>query len=290
MEIGPQYNKDSPFKAAARLRQSNFRAKVLNVDYFEYGNRLTEHDGRALLNYYDGLGVKEALRKRYPHYSQKRDADLLRSEHIPFNMLAPLLRKPALMNKVLSEVFGLKLIDPIELKLEWAPFPAEMYLGDMTSFDTYIYGKNQNGERVGLGIEVKYTERGYRFGSSEAMRVHDSDSTYWLITRGSGVFSSNSHDKLASDNLRQIWRNHLLGLSMVKNNDIDKFISATLYPAGNDHFQHALSDYRNHLQPSAQKDVLSCTFEQYINCISGDSEIEAWKEYLRTRYLFEMPA
>ena len=39
---------------------------------------------------YDGLGVKEALRERYPAYSQKRDADLLRSEHIPFNLLAPL--------------------------------------------------------------------------------------------------------------------------------------------------------------------------------------------------------
>ncbi|WP_419539873.1 hypothetical protein [Natronogracilivirga saccharolytica] len=49
-------------------------------------------------------------------------------------------------------------------------------------------------------------------------------------------------------------------MSMVKNNDIDKFISATLYPSGNDHFQHALSDYRSHLHPSAQKDVFGCTF------------------------------
>jgi len=290
MKIGPQYNKDSPFKAAARLHQSNYRATVLKVDYLEYGNRLTEHDGRALLNYYDGLGVKEALRKRYPHYSQKRDADLLRSEHIPFNMLAPLVHKPALMKKVLSEVFGLKLIDPIELKLEWAPFPADKYLGDLTSFDTYICGRNQNGERIGLGIEVKYTERGYRIGASEAKRVQDSNSSYWIVTRESGVFSSNSHEELASDNLRQIWRNHLLGLSMVKKNDIDKFISATLYPAGNDHFQHALSDYQNHLQASARRDVLGCTFEQYISSLSGDSEIEDWKEYLSTRYLFEMPA
>ena len=68
------------------------------------------------------------------------------------------------------------------------------------------------------------------------------------------------NNQLVSDYLRQIWRNHLLGLSMVKNNDIDKFISATLYPSGNDHFQHALSDYRSHLHPSAQKDVFGCTF------------------------------
>jgi len=70
MDIGPQYKLDDPFKAAARLHQSNYRARVLNVDYAEYGNRLTEIDGRKLLNYYDGLGVQEVLRKRYPAYSE----------------------------------------------------------------------------------------------------------------------------------------------------------------------------------------------------------------------------
>jgi hypothetical protein len=180
IDIGPQYKLDSPFKAAARLHQSNYRAKVLNVDYMEYGNRLTEADGRALLNYYNGLGVREALRERYPVYSQKRDADLLRSEHIPFNMLAPLASRPALMQLVLCEAFGLELSQPFQMMLEWAPSPAEKYLGDMTSFDAYIQGRNANGELVGLGIEVKYTEREYKIGPLEAERVRDRESTYWI--------------------------------------------------------------------------------------------------------------
>ncbi|MEX1013919.1 MAG: hypothetical protein WDZ80_02045, partial [Candidatus Paceibacterota bacterium] len=128
MNTGPQYKEDNPFKAAARLHQSRYRAKVLKVNYLDFGNRLTEKDGRSLLNYYDGLGVREALRERYPNYSKKRDADLLRSEHIPFNMLAPLAGRPTLMKLVLSEVFGLELNHPIEMKLEWAPSPNEMYL------------------------------------------------------------------------------------------------------------------------------------------------------------------
>jgi hypothetical protein len=227
--------------------------------------------------------------ERYPVYSQKRDADLLRSEHIPFNMLAPLTSRPALMQRVLSEAFGLELSQPFQMKLEWAPSPAEEYLGDMTSFDTYIQGRDANGELVGLGIEVKYTERSYRIGVSEAKRVRDRESTYWVTTRESNLFVRGGCNGLAEDDIRQIWRNHLLGLAMVRHMDIGKFVSVTLYPAGNQHFTHALTKYRYHLEATAQGCVRGCTFEQYINSLRGDNEIEAWKEYLKARYLFEMP-
>lgn len=290
MDIGPQYELDDPFKAAARLHQSNYRARILNVGYAEYGNRLTEADGRKLLNYYDGLGVREALRQRYPVYSKTRDADLLRSEHIPFNMLAPLSGKPDLTQLVLREAFGLELAGPSEVKLEWAPAPADKYLGDMTSFDAYIQGQDACGERLGVGIEVKHTERGYRIGESEAKRVHDRGSTYWATTHESGLFVEGGCEQLAKDDLRQIWRNHLLGLAMVRRKDIAKFVSVTLYPAGNKHFTHALMKYQCCLETPAQRSVRGCTFEHYIDCLRGDSEIETWKQYLVTRYLFEAPA
>lgn len=63
-EIGPQYEPDDAFKASARLHQSTYRARVLELEFSEYGNRLTDADGRALRNYYDGLGVREAVRRR----------------------------------------------------------------------------------------------------------------------------------------------------------------------------------------------------------------------------------
>ncbi|MFW5797989.1 MAG: PGN_0703 family putative restriction endonuclease, partial [Spirochaetota bacterium] len=170
-EIGPQYDLDDSFKAAARLHQSRYRATVLKVDYSAYGNRLTDVDGRALTNYYDGLGVRHAVRCRYPRYSRKRDSDLLRSEHIPFNMLAPLADRPGLTRTVVRDAFGVQLEGPFELRLEWAPRPKDQYLNDMTSFDTYLQGVGASGELVGIGIEVKYTERGYRIGESEARRV-----------------------------------------------------------------------------------------------------------------------
>jgi hypothetical protein len=288
-DIGPQYEFDDSFKAAARLHQSAYRARVLKVDYSEYGNRLTDLDGGALLNYYNGLKVKDTLRERYPEYSKKRDADLLRSEHIPFNMFAPLTDNSALTRIVLKEAFDLELNGLFKLEFEWNPKPADEYLGDMTSFDTYIQGVGTNGERVGVGIEVKYTERGYRIGKSEAGRVSDRESTYWVTTRESGLFVRGGCGQLAEDDLRQIWRNHLLGLTMVRHKDIEKFVSVTLYPAGNKHFTRALHKYQNHLEATAQKCVRSCTFEKYIDCLRGDHEVEAWKQYLIARYLFQVP-
>jgi hypothetical protein len=289
MDIGPQYKPDDSFKAAARLHQSHYRAKALNVDYLDYGNRLTELDGHNLMNYYDGLGVREALRIRYPFYSRNRDADLLRSEHIPFNMLAPLAKRPVLMQLILKEAFGLQLRGPIEMKLEWAPSPAVKYLGDLTSFDVYIQGKDGDGESIGVGIEVKYTERGYRIGKSEAGRVFDTESSYWVTTRETGLFDGGGCVQLAQDDLRQIWRNHLLGLTMVRNKDIARFKSVILYPAGNKHFTHSLIKYQNLLEAHARNEVYGCTFEHFISCLRGDSEIEAWKKYLIKRYLFEVP-
>ncbi len=47
------------------------------------------------------------------------------------------------------------------MKLEWAPEPKHKCLDDMTSFDTYLQGTDADGELVGIGNEVKYTERGY---------------------------------------------------------------------------------------------------------------------------------
>jgi len=289
MEIGPQYHLDDPFKAAARLHQSRYRAKVLHVDFCEYGNRLTYEDGRALLNYHDSLGVREALRQRYPHYSKRRDADMLRSEHIPFNMLAPLDGRPELTRHVLSVGLGLNLVGPYEIRIEWAPEPAGHYLGDATSFDGYVQGVGAGGKVVGVGIEVKYTEKSYRIGSLEAERVNDPESTYWTVTRESGAFVGGRRSRLAEDDLRQIWRNHLLGLAMVRRGDIDEFVSITLYPAGNEHFTVALDAYQGLLRDETRDSVRGCTFEDYIGCLQGDDKVEAWRQYLADRYLFREP-
>jgi len=284
-KIGPKYPPDDSFKAAARLHQSTYRANILKVDFDEYGNRLSKADGQKLLNYYDHLDVREIKQQRFPKYSSKRDADMLRSEHIPFNLFAPLVNRTELAQQVLYALLSRKFHPPIRVKFEWAPKPSENYLGDHTSFDAYIEARDEQDQNIGIGIEVKYTERGYPIGKSEKKRVKDPDSLYWKVTRQSNVFRDEAYPLLAGNDLRQIWRNHLLGLAMKQAGVVDQFIMLTIYPSGHLYMAQSISRYRDLLTDEGKNNCLGVTFEDYFDCIEGDHEIHKWKRFLQQRYL-----
>lgn len=283
--IGKQYEPDDKFKAAARLHQSKYRADVLNVDCDEYGNRLLDEDARRLLNYYDGLNVRTALRSRYPSYLKTRDADMLRSEHIPFNLFAPLVINRTLAKDLIQNAFRIKCNEVLEVRFEYAPGPRENYLNDGTAFDVYIHYRGENDKESGIGIEVKYTEKSYPIGVTEKKNVENQDSKYWRVTKASGVFINDANPLLGSDAMRQIWRNHLLGLAMVQRGDIAEFTSIILYPKGNDHFGQVIPEYRALMHESHRHQVNGCTYETFIAEIKGDGEIMKWKDYLEKRYL-----
>ena len=284
-EWGPQYSPDDPFKAQARLHQSKYRAEVLQVSFNRYGNRLNDADAKKLLNYYDRLNSQTVLRDRYPKYSATRDADMLRSEHIPFNLIAPLGTNKLLATRILSSAFDLPCLRVKKMKLEYAPSPNELYLNDGTSFDVYFEVELNDGKSCGIGIEVKYTEGAYRIGTRESRNVENPQSPYWKIARSSHCFIDPDNPIFGSDSLRQIWRNHLLGLSMVKRGDIDVFYSITMYPAGNTHFAVTMPQYIALLKDDAKDYVKGCTFERFIASISGSQEFEDWKSWLEKRYL-----
>ena len=287
MDIGTQYPPDDTFKAQARLFQSKYRAEVLHVDFQDYGNRLTDSDAKRLLNYYEKLNPRESLRKRYPQYDRTRDADLLRSEHIPFNLLAPLDTDRKSAVTIIKQAFQIacQQIDCIEM--EYAPKPKDAYLLDGTSFDTYIRATSPSGKTIGIGIEVKYTEQAYALkkGSSEAAKVRDKQSPYWTTARTSGCFNDPDDTIFGTDEFRQVWRNHLLGLKMIQVGDIDVFYAVTLFPNGNTHFHHVIHEYISHLKDEAKSSVIGCTFEKFISAIQGSPGFEAWKAWLTRRYI-----
>ena len=287
-EIGEKCASDDGFKKKARLHQSKYRAEVLQVAWQDYGNRLKDDDAQegGLLNYYDQLNSREVWKKRFnSSYSRKRDADMLRSEHIPFNLLAPLDTDRQLAVTVIHKAFGItcQSIDVIEM--EYAPKPRGDFLDDGTAFDTYIRVTMPDGKKCGMGIEVKYTERAYRIGKTEKVKVEDKSSRYWDVARKSGCFLNPDNESCAEDNVRQMWRNHLLGLSMKKTGVIDEFYSITLFPDSNKHFHEHLPEYCALLQVEEQTRVLGCTFERFIAAIGGSPEFDAWRQWLERRYL-----
>jgi hypothetical protein len=283
---GNQYKHDDAFKAAARLHQSRFRANVLQVDWIDYGNRLRDSDAKALLNYYDRLNVRKVLRNRYRSYSKTRDSDMLRSEHIPFNIFAPLCSNDLLAKRIVELAFGVECEVPFCIKFEFAP-ERETHLNDATAFDTFINFRNRRGHKIGIGIEVKYTEREYSIGKTEKSNVENSQSRYWQVTRKSQAFLNPADSSLSTDTVRQIWRNHLLGLSMCQRSELDDFISITIFPKGNRHFQKAISQYQSLLVDPLREKVFGCTLEEYIEAIDGDDEILRWKRYLFDRYVVD---
>ena len=285
MDIGIQYKPDDEFKSKARLFQSTYRTEVLEVEFQDYGNRLTDFDAEALLNYYDKLNSREVLRQRYPNYSRKRDADLLRSEHIPFNLLAPLDADHDTATKIIFNAWNIDCIEIQAIEIEYAPLPKENYLNDGTAFDTYIKVLLKNGNTCGIGIEVKYTEQSYPIGKTESINISNHDSLYWKTARASGVFINPDNEIFGTDEFRQIWRNHLLGLKMIQVGDIDEFYSITLFPNDNNHFHHVIPEYIAQLKDESKPYLIGCTFEKFISSIQGPPKFEEWKKWLNRRYI-----
>lgn len=296
-EIGLQYKKDnvddpSGFLARARLHQSRYRADVLGVPCDKYGNFLQKADAWDRgLNFYDDFGVFEAVKKRYPKYSKPLYANMLRSEHIPFNLFIPLKKNLDYCWEVLRETLDLKIRDIEDIKIEHAPKPPKRYLNDRTSFDAYVEYTHEDGAKGMLGIEVKYTERDYGLeaDSTEEKAVSDPHSIYYSVTEKSRLYNPNSIPILKTDRFRQIWRNQLLGESILLE-DKDKFqyfTSVTLFPEGNVHFVKASKEYMDLLARNDHK-FAPVTYEQFLAVCEKycpDERYAKWIEYLRSRYI-----
>lgn len=235
----------------------------------------------------------------------------LRSEHIPWNLFYPMTltseskeMAKGLFNEILKKASSSSsLIDEIvSIKIEYAPENRENYLGDGTSFDTYVEYLAEDGQLGGIGIEVKYTEEGYRPGDKERKEaiLEHKNHLYWKVMKESNYYvpeADNGNDgadwsPLVKDDLRQIWRNHLLGAAMLQNKDIAHFLSMHLYPSGNTHFHGktgACSKYTKWLSEDGQKTWIAVTFEELFQLIRNyfpKKEHQYWVSYLESRYIY----
>jgi hypothetical protein len=296
IEIGDQYdmdNKNDPsgFLAKARLHQSKFRASQLKVPHDEYGNYLTKEDALKGLNFYPDFNIFNEVKKRYPKYSKPLYANMLRSEHIPFNLFIPLKSDLDLAKSIFNELMSGQIESIDKIEIEYAPKPASKYLDDRTSFDTYIEYTHRDTQKGIIGIEVKYTEREYKLGkkTSERRKIENKNSVYYKVSQASQLYKPNSIDLLITDKFRQIWRNQLLGESIILNhdNDFQHFTSMTFFPKGNVHFVETSKEYMQMLIENNDRFV-PVYYEDYFSQCNGhiqDSYYNVWIKYLKKRYI-----
>jgi len=296
-DIGEQYSDDdktdpSGFLKRARLHQSKFRAQVLNLPFDGYGNYLTRKDGDAGKNFYGGFGIFEAV-KKYRKYNKPLYSNMLRSEHIPFNFFIPFNLNKTFCTNVLNEFFNGSIQTIEKIEIEYPPKPKEKYLNDATAFDVYIeYSRNDNSKGI-IGIEVKYTEKEYKLegNSKQEREILEKTSKYYKVSELSKLYKPGAIYVLPSDKFRQVWRNHLLGESILLA-DSDRFkyfTSVTLFPEGNLHFIKTSKEYIDLLENNDRK-FLSLTYEAFFAaCVKHcpDDNYKKWLEYLTTRYLIK---
>jgi hypothetical protein len=222
----------------------------------------------------------------------------LRSEHIPYNLFFPMMKEGnrEATRDFFNELLGTDAItEVLNVMIEFAPQPKYNYLNDGTSFDAFVIYRHKDGSKGGIGVEVKYTEREYAIGETEYKNTHDEEGRvklsehYERVTRKSGYYLPHSEEKLVSDILRQIWRNHILGASMILNGGISHFCSMTVFPDANPHFHTAPEEYRKLLTEEGKASFFTFTYEKMFETMRRHFRTEEqvkWIEYLYNRYLF----
>lgn len=296
----------SEFKRKAREHQVRFRKEILCVEYNKYPNVLNFADARKGLVFYEGFReeILAELKKPIPKTSSAPSGqmltNLLRSEHIPYNIFFPMNKDLSGCKDLFNHILGKEEILRIkDIKIEHHPEPIENYLSDHTAFDVYISYIDINNKECGIGIEVKYTEKEYALkeGTSEYAHVKNEHGNtrlfgpYLNATIDSKYFKDEvTHDILVANKFRQIWRNHILGASMVLRGDIEKFTSITVYPEANVHFHNdAMPNYYELLTETGKNTFIPLTYEELFSLMDKYLNIEngkEWNLYLRQRYLF----
>lgn len=287
----PQINS---FKSRCRDHQSKFRSNTLQVEFVQYVNILKDNDGYLKgLNFYPGFDILKSVKKRYPFFRKPLYCNLLRSEHIPFNLFIPLEKNKEFGKRVFNELLGGIIHNFTKIEIEYPDKTPTHFLNDRTSFDTFIEYRHIDGTLGFIGIEVKYTEKSYPFsGKTEKDKMEDINSIYYQRSRESGVFSDRNLFELIQHGYRQIWRNQLLGESIliVEKPRYNHFHSLTFYPERNTHFTEVISGYKSYLRPEFQERVQGVTYEQFFEICHKhlpNDECGKWLDYLNRRYILK---
>lgn len=297
MTKGKTYRYDDEFKAKARAHQFAFRERELNNYYDEKNPQvmLTPDAAKKGLIFCDTY--RGFIQNKFKSFGTSAlFSNMLRSEHIPYNIFTPMEEDLSAATALFNEVIGggISRIDKIHIEFAGKSPDRSEYLKDGTSFDTFIEYTTTENAKGGIGIEVKYTENGYRIGVKEKKDIEDPNGKYRQVSEESNYFipSLNITSFIKANHLRQIWRNHILGYSMLRKGEIKRFHYIHLYPEGNKHFhQYAIPEYKQLLTEKGCNSFIDITYESLFRLIDScfkQDEQRKWLEYLKKRYIVEL--
>ena len=290
------YRYDDEFKAKARAHQFAFRENVLNDFYDEKNPQVIISPECAKQGLIFCDTYRELIKSKVKSFkSSTLLSNMLRSEHIPYNIFTPMEKDMNAAIALFNEIIGGGISKITRICIEFAgDADKSEYLNDGTSFDTFIEYVSTDGSFGGIGIEVKYTENGYPIGIKEKKDIENIEGAYNQMTRKSHWYIP-TLDIVAfikANHIRQIWRNHILGYSMLHRGEIKHFHHIHLYPQGNKHFhQRAIPEYKHLLTEEGINSFIDLTYETLFNLIEKhfkQDKQKEWLKYLRERYIVEI--
>jgi hypothetical protein len=206
--------------------------------------------------------------------------NLLSSQPLAFNLFGELADNLGLTTRVFQDLFPDRKVKNIrEIKFEHSPGRNNpKYTGDKSAFDVFIQYKDESKEDCFFGIEVKYSEALNDVPSKGNARYEE-------VAKEAGIFKPETIQVLKERPLQQIWRDHLLALSMFKsNNDYKRGDFIYLFPSGNVKCWQAIEKYQATFKPGQETFFRTLTLEAMVAAIKKYSA-KNWIRDFEERYL-----
>jgi len=281
------YSDKSPFASKARLLQSIWREDK-GLEFAKYGNLLNEEFAKKTGVNFLTKSIYKIVKKEVRNKNKKGKViqepriwnNLLSSQPLAFNLFGELKLNRELATKVFKNLYPNKNIKKItKIKFEYSPGRKnKKYTGDSSAFDVFVKYRTKQDEKGFLGIEVKYAE-----DLSDKPSSHKEN--YENISISSKIFEMSNLDKLKEKPIQQIWRDHLLALSLFITNDnysIGDFIY--LYPKDNINCEEGIIKYKQTFKEDVECYFLPLTLEKLVETIKKYCD-DNWIAEFENRYL-----
>lgn len=298
---------DNRFQAYYRYLQSLWRvSKNIPVKKSEgqsdndvYGNYTSDSEANFMT---DGIRslvnlelAPENKRDRLIEETRLR-SNLLSSQPLCFNLFGELklnLKKALLFFNTLYDNY-FKSIDKIEFEYNHAHRDPRL-TGDRSAFDVFVEYTSVVGKKGFIGIEVKYSET-LNEGAVTVEDILNKQFCNEPRTRrdryrelSKGLFAETSYEELEQLPAFQIWRDHLLAVSMCKAfpEKYDEGMFLFLAPYSNKNCRDGVEKYKNLLlnhEVSLDSHFCYAWLEEYIETLDKVFG-EDWTNDMKIRYL-----
>lgn len=276
---------DSRFRACARLLQALHReAAGWGVGTYEtasgrkkkMGHLVGTYDGASGANFL-ALDVHRLARRELAYrepgsmWEEKRlYENLLSSTPLALNLIGPLK-----LNRTLAEAFVREIAPDLagrvcSVSFEHSPGRGDpTFTADGTAFDAFIIIRQEDGRKVFLAFELKYSETCAE--PEPRMRPRYDD-----LSNASELFIDAEDPDLRRNPIQQCWRLHMLAQSMIDAGLYDAGRVFVIAPRLNDQVQRATARYQTHLAPPRgdKAGFLNLTLEDAIGALAlaGDPD------------------